>query len=214
VIKVGLIVGAVAVGLIALRKLSYPGPPHSSIDPRNLKDGRRTVLTVIAVVAVVLFMNHESCAQMVTQDKPIAYFLDLAPENLDISTLPNTARDIVVARVRLEGHPAFLGGRDQSGVAPPRPRYLLHARLKILALRFGDKNIGTEVDVTFGESHPRIQFPHTANQLNRDYHVLIYSDDDDYRHLAGFPVSEAEYQEWDDEVRSYERRNRPPTSSR
>jgi hypothetical protein len=214
VIKAGWIVGAVAVGLIALRKLRYPGPPRSSIGARNLKHGRRTVLTVIAVVAVVPFMNHESCAQMVTQDKPpIAYFLDRVPESLDSSTLPKTARDVVIAKVHLEDHPAYLIGRDQSGRPPPLPPYLFHARLKILEARKGNVTVGAMVDVTFGVpgSPARIHYPHTPHQLARDYGVVIYSGDDDERHLAGFPISETQYQEWDEEVRSYERtRNAPP----
>jgi hypothetical protein len=177
-----------------------------------LKLSRRAMFTFLAVIGVMPLKNHGSYAQMATPDQPpIAYFLDRVPDNLDISTLPKTAREVVVARVRVEGHPAFLGGRDQSGTPPPRPRYLLHARLKIKSVRRGSASVGAEVDVTFGESHPVLLFPHSPNQLNRDYDVVIYLGDDDERHLAAFPISERQYQEWDEEVRSYERtRNAPP----
>lgn len=207
-IKAGWIVGAVAVGQTALRKLRYPGSPHSSTGSRNLKDGRRTVLTVIAVVAVVLFMNHESCAQMATQDRArIAYFLDRVPESLDSSTLPKTARAVVVARVRIEGRLTYLVGRDQSGRSPPLPPYLFYARLKIMDVRTGHAATGETVDVTFAvpNSSAAIKYPHTPNQLDRDYEVIMYSTEDGEHHLAGFPVSEAQYMQWDAEVRSYDR---------
>ncbi|WP_375411244.1 hypothetical protein [uncultured Bradyrhizobium sp.] len=207
-INAGWIVEAVAVGLIALRKLRYPGPQCSSTGSRDLKHGRRTVLTVIAVIAVFPFMNHESCAQMVTQDKPpIAYFLDRVPESLDSSTLPKTARDVVIARVRIEGRLTYLVGRDQSGTSPPLPSHLFYARLKITDVRTGHAATGATVDVTFGVpgSPARIHYPHTPNQLDRDYEVVMYSAEDGEHHLVGFPVSEEQYMKWDAEVRSYDR---------
>jgi hypothetical protein len=172
------------------------------------------MIAILAVIGVVPLANHGSYAQMVTQDKdkpPIAYFLDRVPEALDISTLPKAARDVVVARVHITTSPSYLGGRDQSGIPRPRPPYIFHVRMKILEVRSGNASVGAEVDATFGEPYPLIHFPHTPNQLNRDYDVVIYSGDDDERHLAGFPISETHYQEWDEEVRSYERtRNAPP----
>lgn len=148
-----------------------------------------------------------------TDQPPIAYFLDRVPENLDISTLPKTARDVIVARVRAAGPPAYLIGRDQSGRPPPLPPYLYHARLKILDVRSGNAAIGEMVDVTFGvpKSPSAVHHPHTPKQLDRDYYVVMYSGDDGERHLTGFPISVTQYQEWDAEVRSYEHsRDEPP----
>jgi hypothetical protein len=85
--------------------------------------------------------------------------------------------------------------------------------MKILDVRSGNADVGAEVDVTFGEPDPRglVHHPHTPNDLNRHYDVVIYSGDDDERHLAGFPISETEYREWEAQVWSYERaRNAPP----
>jgi hypothetical protein len=183
-----------------------------SLSGQYLKLSRRAMIAILTVIGVVPLNNHGSNAQMASQDKPpIAYFLDRVPESLDSSTLPKTARDVVVARVRITSSPSYLGGRDQSGIRSPRPPYLFHARMKILNVRSGSASVGAEVDATFGEPFPLIHFPHTPNQLSRDYDVVIYSGDDDERHLAGFMISETQYREWDEEVRSYERtRNAPP----
>ena len=122
-----------------------------SLTGHYLKLSRRVMIATLAVISVVLLNNHGSNAQMASQDKPpIAYFLDRVPESLDSSTLPKTARDVVVARVRVAGPPAYLIGRDQSGRPPPLPPYLYHARLKILDVRSGNAAIGEMVDVTFG----------------------------------------------------------------
>jgi hypothetical protein len=174
---------------------------------------------IIAIIGVVPFMNHESCAQMATQDKPpIAYFLDRVPENLDISTLPKTARDVVVARVRITSSPSYLVGRDQSGrpPPPPLPPYLFHARLKIKDVRRGSATVGEMVDVTFGAPDPRglVHHPHTPEQFDRDYDVIIYAVDDDERHLAGFPISETQYRDWEADVWSYERSRMAPPKAR
>ena len=190
------------------------GFPQFFIGSGNLKQSRRLMAAVLAVVAMISLENHESYAQMMTQDKPpIAYFLDRVPEKLDVSTLPKAAREVVVARVRVEGRLAYLVGRDQSGRPPQLPPYLFYARLKILDVRSGNATVGATVDVTFGvpNASERIHYPHTPTQLDRDYHVVMYSGDDDGRHLAGFPTSETQYREWDTEVRTYNRsRSAPP----
>ena len=174
------------------------------------------MIAILAVIGVVPLASHKSYAQVVTQDKPpIAYFLDRVPENLDISTLPKTARDVVVARVRIEGRLAYLVGRDQSGMPPPLPPFLFYARLKIMDVRSGSATAGATVDVTFAvpNSSALIHYPHTPNQLDRNYEVVMYSADDK-RHLAGFPISETQYREWDEEVRSYDRARSAPPKSR
>lgn len=46
---------------------------------------------------------------------PLAYFLDKAPNDIRISTLPTTATEVLLARVRLLGAASYLGGRVGRG---------------------------------------------------------------------------------------------------
>lgn len=48
---------------------------------------------------------------------PLQYFLDKAPNDIRASTLPTTANAVVLARVRLLGTAAGLGGADSTGGA-------------------------------------------------------------------------------------------------
>jgi len=143
--------------------------------------------------------------QMVAKkDYLIAYFLDQVPHDLNISTMPKPTRDIIIARVSLIERPVYLVGRDQSGrpSAPPKSPFL--SRLKILEVFSGSAIAGETFDVTFGSfnsSGKRHFRPYTSSQASRDYVVVIYTDDDDRRHLAGFPIDEAQYLKWESEAR-------------
>lgn len=149
----------------------------------------------------------------------VSYFLESSPSNIEASTLPKTAREIVVARVRISGRPAYLVGRRESGVSPsgPPPRNLFHARLNILDVRSGNAAVGSKVDVTFGvpsSSNLRNYHPYTPVQLERDYFVVMYVDDDGRRRLAGFAISETQYRDWEVEVREYDRPKGRPRAPR
>jgi hypothetical protein len=177
---------------------------------------RRIGMTATALlVSLISLKNNECRAQIVAQDRPIAYFFDTAPEKLNTSTLSKTPHDVVVARVRIEDRLVYLVGRDQSGMPTALPPYLFYAKLKILEVRSGNAVAGATVNVTFAERNSsKLIFPHTQNQLNRDYEVVMYSTDDSERHLAGFPISAEQYQAWDTEVRRYDRSRSDPPKSR
>jgi hypothetical protein len=146
--------------------------------------------------------------QMVAKkDYLIAYFLDQVPHDLNISTMPKTTRDIIVARVNLIERPVYLVGRDQSGRPSAPPKSPFRSRLKILEVFSGSAIVGETFDVTFGSfnsSGKRHFRPYTPSQVSRDYVVVIYTGDDDQRHLAGFPIDEAQYLKWESEVRGVE----------
>lgn len=153
-------------------------------------------------------------AQMVAGNAHlVSYFLDNVPSRVDASTLPKTARDVVVARVRIVGRPSYLVGRDQSGgpSLEPRPKNLFHSRLKILKVESGKATVGSTVDATFGlptSSGLRNYHPYTPEQLDRDYFVVMYTDDDGRARLAGFAIGESEYQLWKSEAEKYDRQRR------
>jgi hypothetical protein len=143
----------------------------------------------------------------------ISYFLESFPSNIDMSTVPKTAKEIVVAQVRIVGRPSYLVGRDQSGEPPsgPRPKNLFHSWLKILNVRSGAATVGAVVDATFGlpnSSGLRSYHPYTPKQLDRDYFVVMYIDDDGRRRLAGFAIEEKEYRLWESEIEEYDRLRR------
>jgi len=141
----------------------------------------------------------------------LSYFLDEAPADLSISNLPQTAKELVVAKVRLAGRSAWRGGRDQSGLPPsgPLPKEWLSAQLTILDVLRGKLPEKSIFGVTFGtrdNGHTYIPNPMTPSQLNRDYFVVMFPDDSGRMHLAGFPMSEAQYREWEAEMLEHERK--------
>jgi hypothetical protein len=148
------------------------------------------------------------------KDYLITYFLDQVPGNISVSTTPQTAHDIIVARVNLAERPAYLVGRDQSGRPSTPPKSPFRAQLKIREVFSGSAKVGESFDVTFGSfnsSGKRHLRPYTSNQLGREYVVVIYIDDGNQRRLAGFPIDEAQYLKWESEIRGFEG---PPPSLR
>jgi len=139
-------------------------------------------------------------AQMPAKDSYlIAYFLDEPPSDISVSTLPTTARDVVIARVRLTRKPVYLVKREQSGDGPPS-NYLFRSQLLVVQALSGSRAIGENYDATFGvpnRSGRMIIVPRTRDELNRDYFVIGYVDEDGQRHLAGYPISEAKYRAWE-----------------
>jgi hypothetical protein len=140
---------------------------------------------------------------------PLTYFLDEPPSDLSQSTLPPSAGEIVVAKVRLMGRSSYLVGRDQSGRPPAEkpPEELFSAQLELLDVVRGKRPAERILRATFGladNSHTYIRHPTTPQQLARDYFVTIY-EEGGRLHVAGFPSSEASYREWEKEFLEYER---------
>jgi len=141
-------------------------------------------------------------AQMQAEDNYlIAYFLDEPPSDISMSTLPTTARDVVVARVSLTRKPVYLIRREQSGeISGPPPKYLFRSQLRVVQVLSGPAAVGENLDATFGmpnRSGKMTLVPHTRDEVNRDYFVIAYVDEDGQRHLAGYPISEAKYRAWE-----------------
>jgi hypothetical protein len=141
---------------------------------------------------------------------PLIYFLDKAPNDIRASTLPAAGKDVLLARVRLLGVPAYRGGRGPRGgrSQDPLPKELLSARLKILEVLSGHASVGSVFDVTFGQvdqTHSLIPVPRTQSELEGEYFVVLYSGDGDQWHLAGFPISEEQYQKWQEKFWADER---------
>jgi hypothetical protein len=135
----------------------------------------------------------------------ISYFLDEAPSDVSMSTMPGTARDVIVARVSMARKPVYLVKREQSDDTAP-PKRLFRSQLKIQQVLSGRAAVGDNLDVTFGapDGSGKLSIrPLTPNQVKRDYFVVAYVDDDGQRHLAGFSIDEALYRAWEAEVREF-----------
>jgi hypothetical protein len=139
---------------------------------------------------------------------PIAYFLDRVPDD-DLLSMPSSATDIVVAKVRLQQAPSYLGGRDRSGERPKDlPRDILFTRVKISDVRKGNAAIGQIFDIRFGlrGDERRFIYPYTPDQLGREYTVVIYLDVADGQHrLVPFSITELQYSQWEIEQSAYTR---------
>lgn len=169
--------------------------------------------TVFAAMCALLIFQNTGHTQMAADPYAKAYLIDRPPGPADMARLPKSARNVVVAKVRLIERPRYLVGRDQSGAPPPLPPDLFEARFKVVSVLQGTQAApGTEYVVRFGEPgmDRRHIYPHTPDQVSRDYFVVMYLADNDVRRLLEFPVSEKQFQEWEREVLDLEReRSRP-----
>jgi hypothetical protein len=169
-------------------------------------------LGLVQTCAVVLWF-HECSAQMNTVSLPTQFFLEKPPTESEISQVPPSAREVIVAKVRLAGPLIYLVGRDQSGQPPPPPKDLFLAPVEIVDVLAGKAATGERYDVYFGV--PRVEpqkykYPHTPSQKSRDYFVVSYIEEDMVRRLVGVPLGEREFEVWKKEVSEYEgARGRP-----
>ena len=136
---------------------------------------------------------------------PVAYFLVQVPDGIEaVNNLPPNARDVIVAKVRLQEPVIWLGGRHCEGCTND----IFGTRLKITEVLRGRAEVGQVFDVLLGErsDHRRfIAVPITPDQRGQGYTVTIYLTEDGLRRLAAFPISQLEYEKWNAEVSSYER---------
>jgi hypothetical protein len=149
--------------------------------------------------------------QMKGREPPLAYFLLERPVDLSLSTLPANAQNVLVARVRLSDSLLYLVGRAIDSMSPP-PGDLYLARLEILSVLQGEAPSESRPLVTFWpRDNARLDIPPavplTPKQLATDYFVVMYSDSKGL-HLAGFPMSDAAYHEWEQERSEFHRERR------
>jgi hypothetical protein len=72
--------------------------------------------------------------------------------------------------------------------------------LSVASVLSGHAAVGDNFDATFAKPNGsgRITMvPHSRDEVNRDYFVIAYMDEDDQRHLAGYPISEEKYRAWE-----------------
>lgn len=171
------------------------------------------------VPPISILSVHRSEIHMASNDQapmalPISYFLDRTPDNAGLPSVPDGATGIVVARVRLQQAPSYLGGRDQSGEPPKNlPKDIFFTRLKMVDVLRGDASVGQIFDVRFGPRGDKRKFiyPYTPDQLDREYVVVMYLDaSDGRRRLASSTITELQYSQWEIEQSTYTRlRGRP-----
>jgi hypothetical protein len=175
---------------------------------------RYSAAFALSILLCVIGNLSESWAQMSTVRDAISFFRHDPPTDTDLAGLPKTARDVVIAKVRIVGRVSYLGGRDVSGLPPPGPRTkdLFGARIQVLEVLSGPIVIGAESYVVFGE--PSVGrdyiFPITPRMRELPYFIASFTDQDAVHRLVGFNVSRSEYEEWHNEWLEYERmRGRP-----
>jgi hypothetical protein len=147
---------------------------------------------------------------------PISYFVERMPDDGSLPSVPDGATGVVVAKVRLQQPPSYLGGRDQSGDPPKNlPRDIFFTRLKISDVLRGGASAGQVFDVRFGlrGDKRKLIYPYTPDQLDREYVVVMYLDaSDGRRRLAPFSITGLQYSQWEIEQSAYTRLRGKPGS--
>lgn len=161
-------------------------------------------IAFVAIMGVTLVARLSAAEQ---DNTPVAHFLERMPADINAPNhLPSGARDVVVAKVRLgQGlDVTWLGGRHCEGCTND----ILAARIKVVEVLTGRARAGQIFDVRLGqrsEHREFIAFPNTPDQLDREYTVVIYLGEDGKRRLVPFPISQLEYERWNEERWAYQR---------
>lgn len=141
-------------------------------------------------------------------DGPLTYFSDEAPLEVPQSKLLSSTDQVILAKVRVLGRPAYLVGVDQSGrPSHDSPREPWSAWLQVLDVVSGKRPERERLDVTFGGGDDLYRSyargPTTPRQLSQEYFVAMYEDHFGF-HLIGFPMSTERYREWQQEITKFE----------
>jgi len=136
---------------------------------------------------------------------PIGYFSEGAPDNLveALNNVPPGARDVVVAKVRLQQPVVWIGGRHCEGCTND----IWLSRLKITEALRGKAEEGQVLDVFLGrrsEHRDYIAVPRSPRQQCREYTVVTYTMEDGIQRLASFQISKTLYDEVSAEGLAYQ----------
>jgi hypothetical protein len=169
-----------------------------------MKSDKRSLALIAAMMSATIGSPPHSAAT--ENNTPVAYFAEGAPDTLAeaLNNLPPESKDVVVAKVRLQLRPIWMGGRHCEGCTDD----IFFTRLKITEVLRGKAEAGQVLDVLLGRrsEHRRyIAFPCTPDQSGREYTVTIYSADDGKLRLASFPISKSQYDGWSTECLAYQR---------
>ncbi|MEH2493291.1 hypothetical protein [Bradyrhizobium sp. AZCC 2230] len=168
-----------------------------------MKSAKRSLAVVAVMMSAIIVGLPRSSAM--ENNAPIAYFSEGAPDNLveAMNNLPPDARDVVVAKVRLQQPVAWMGGRHCEGCTND----IFFARLKITEALRGQAEVGQVLNVFLGkrsEHREHIAVPGSPRQWCREYTVVIYTTDDGIRRLASFQISKTLYDEVSAEGLAYQ----------
>src|SRR4029077_6916978 len=124
------------------------------------------------------------------------YFLDQPPTEQDRKIIPESATNVIVARVLLVMGPFSIYPRH--GNWPNALSTIedcdLGARVKVLERLLGDAEPGTEYEVCFGSPKLFLRYksPIIPSDLTATYYIVSYSDASSFQRLLAFPLSEAD----------------------
>ena len=180
------------------------------MDMLRMIRGAGWIYGFVALCAIVSSLR-EGRTEVSPEAYATKFFLDGPPSAVDKSKLPATARDVIIAKVRIVGDLIYLVPRDESGYAASPPKDLFLAQVEFVDVLAGAAVTGKRYEVYFGfPGVGRMEYPHTPTHMARDYFVISYRDGDGRRRLVGYPVSEREYVEWGKEISDYERKRTAP----
>jgi hypothetical protein len=172
---------------------------REEMEPR-MRWAYQTRLFVCAVLLTGSVVGNVCSAQ---EGVPaVKYFLDEKPDNADVSRLPASARQPLIAKVRVV---SITSSTSRDGGSPTNGQFL--AELRLLELYSGDAPATQEMFLSFAPvgAHLHIKYPHTPSMREREYFIVSYVGEDRRRCLLGYPISQDEYKQFDAERRRYER---------
>jgi hypothetical protein len=165
----------------------------------------------------VIGLIPSASAEMGCSPNDAAYFtsfLNNPPTSDELSRVPSGAKDIVIAKVRnVSSH--LLYGRHGERYWDSPSDVSFGAEMVITEVLSGNPvekrtMMGPRYYAFYGRSGCRHMDPITPLQKALEYFVVSYGSDDQWRRLVEFPISKEKFEEWDDEVRVWQReRGRP-----
>jgi hypothetical protein len=178
-------------------------PPIFSADRQNrvTRAGIWQVIHLVFLAVALAFIPERSYSQTTSlSETEIEYFgpfLDRAPTDVELSQLPSTARDIVVAKVRLIVQPHYIFEPDRRE-QDRGSQDLFHARVQIVEPVKGWSEIGQEYDTYFGRPGVgrRYKYPAALSEIGRHYFVVLFRSHDGQRRLLTPRIAKSEFEKW------------------
>ena len=156
---------------------------HLTMETRSMKLHRRIKRITAVSLALLLGSSGGSSPTSAEPSSPLTtqyqtYFLDHVPTKRELARIPKSARDIIIAKVKIDM--IFMSNRNPDFVLPdtvlPRPRkkYPLLAKIKIIDVLKGSTTIGSRLDVYFGSAEYAPKYPSRTRDWAREYFIISY----------------------------------------
>lgn len=155
---------------------------------------RKHALFFSVLICILASASGLTRSQSASAGSPVSFFFDKFPDMTSL-VIPAPAPPITIAKVRL-GSIAYL--RNRHGENPSGIDKLFGAEVEIIEILTGPHAERPTLIVYFGFPGGQHKYPRSRSEREKNHVIAFYRDENGRYQLAGMPVSQKQFEDWDE----------------